>query len=58
MQPRVTLLLHAGALTLAQLAQALSLKVVIELHSLLSLLGDEGIMACNMVPRDLTVFWE
>ena len=58
LQQNVTHLSYAGALTLAQLAQALPLKVVMELHSSLSLLGAEGVAACYMALWDPTVFWK
>ena len=58
MQQNVTHLLHARALTLAQLSQALPLKVVLGLCSSLSPLSGKGVAACDMASRDLTVFWK
>ena len=47
-----------GAITLAQLAAALPLRIVIELRASLTPLGKEGVPACDVPARDLGVFWE
>ena len=49
---------NPGAISLAQLAAALPLKVITDLQASLSPLGQEGAAACDVEPRDLGVFWE